>query len=185
MSDEQERLFQALSSVLSNQDKSQRKRDQKYAHKTAKEQPHGSPVDLIFKPPLGAFKGPTPTVAIDCEMVQTEGNRNALARASIVNYNGHVVYDKYIKPSARVTDYRTWVSGIQPHMLKTENGAVPEQEARKEIFKILNQAQKIVGHSVQHDFDCLGFQIYNEAEKANKVRDVAKYAKYKSENGQI
>ena len=50
-------------------------------------------------------------------------------------------------------------------MLRLENGAIPEPEAKKEIFKILNSAKKIVGHSVNHDFDCLGFHIYNESEK--------------------
>jgi len=65
-------------------------------------------------------------VGIDCEMVGTEGNRSSLARASIVNYNGIVIYDKYVRPNDRITDYRTWVSGIYANDLKVENGAIPE-----------------------------------------------------------
>ena len=57
-------------------------------------------------------------------MVGTEGRSEALARVSIVNYNGAIVYDKYVRPEARVTDYRTWVSGITPAMLRPENGAI-------------------------------------------------------------
>lgn len=37
-------------------------------------------IDQIFKPDSSAFKGETPVVAIDCEMVQVEGNVSALAR---------------------------------------------------------------------------------------------------------
>ena len=56
-------------------------------------------------------------------MVQTLGG-DALARVSIVNYNGHTIYDKFVRPIDRVTDYRTWVSGVTPHNLKEENGAI-------------------------------------------------------------
>lgn len=45
-------------------------------------------------------------------------------RVSVVNYNGHVLYDKYVKPLGRVTDYRTWVSGVQPFHLLEKNGAI-------------------------------------------------------------
>jgi hypothetical protein len=53
--------------------------------------------------------------AIDCEMVGAgpEGIRSLLARCSIVNHLGEVVYDKYVKPVEIVTDYRTHVSGIR------------------------------------------------------------------------
>ena len=31
-----------------------------------------------------------------------------------MNHFGHCVYDKYVKPREKVTDYRTAVSGIRP-----------------------------------------------------------------------
>ncbi len=52
------------------------------------------------------------TVAIDCERVLTEGNKESLARVSIVNYNGDTIYDTYVIPDEKVLDYRTWVSGV-------------------------------------------------------------------------
>ena len=58
-------------------------------------------------------------------MVGVEGNGEALARVSVVNYHGHVLYDKYVRPEGKVTDFRTWVSGITPANIKYENGAVP------------------------------------------------------------
>ena len=57
----------------------------------------------------------TPIVAIDCEMVEVDRSADALARVSIVNYNGHVLYDEYVRPENRITNFRTWVSGVGPH----------------------------------------------------------------------
>lgn len=53
---------------------------------------------------------------MDCEMVGVGpgGEESMLARVSIVNYFGKCVYDKYVKPTEKVTDYRTAVSGIRP-----------------------------------------------------------------------
>lgn len=58
----------------------------------------------------------TRAVAMDCEMVGVGpgGEESILARVSIVNYFGKCVYDKYVKPTEKVTDYRTAVSGIRP-----------------------------------------------------------------------
>lgn len=54
-------------------------------------------------------------VAIDCEMVGVGGpdhERSVLARVSIVNFYGHCVLDVFVRPQERVTDWRTWVSGV-------------------------------------------------------------------------
>ena len=83
--------------------------------------------------PSGGFKGATPIVAIDCEMIQTESHSDSLARVSIVNYNGHTIYDKFVRPESRVKDYRTWVSGVTAQNLKEENGAILFAQARKEV----------------------------------------------------
>lgn len=65
----------------------------------------------------------TPVVSIDCEMVEVDKVSDAVARyksslklsrVSIVNYNGHVIYDHYVRPEGKITNYRTWVSGITP-----------------------------------------------------------------------
>ena len=47
----------------------------------------------FFIPDETLFKGITPLVAIDCEMVECETNLSVLARISIVNYDGHVILD--------------------------------------------------------------------------------------------
>lgn len=62
----------------------------------------------------------TRVVAIDCEMVGVgpDGEDSILARVSLVNQFGKCIYDKYVKPTERVTDYRTAVSGIRPRHIK-------------------------------------------------------------------
>ena len=42
---------------------------------------------------------------------------NEIARISIVNYNGNVLFDEYIKPKKKITNYLSWVSGITPSMV--------------------------------------------------------------------
>lgn len=78
--------------------------------------------------------GPSPSavVALDCEMVGTGpgGCCSELARCSIVDYHGNVLYDKYVQPGQPVTDYRTPWSGIQRHHLLK---ATPFGQAREEV----------------------------------------------------
>ena len=53
---------------------------------------------------------------MDCEMVGvgTGGKDSILARISIVNQYGHCIYDKFVRPTETVVDYRTHVSGVRP-----------------------------------------------------------------------
>lgn len=53
---------------------------------------------------------------MDCEMVGVgpEGEESILARCSLVNQFGKCIYDKFVRPTEKVTDYRTKVSGIRP-----------------------------------------------------------------------
>ena len=56
-------------------------------------------------------------IAVDCEMVETKGGRDELAHVSLVSSKG-VLYDKYVLPTGKITDYRTAWSGITPAILK-------------------------------------------------------------------
>ncbi|MBZ3871359.1 Interferon-stimulated 20 kDa exonuclease-like 2 [Sciurus carolinensis] len=64
-------------------------------------------------------KLPWKMVALDCNMVGRgpKGHVSSLARCSIVNYDGDVLYDEYIFPPCHIVDYQTKWSGIcKKHM---------------------------------------------------------------------
>ncbi|KTF75383.1 hypothetical protein cypCar_00018306 [Cyprinus carpio] len=96
-------------------------------------------------------------VAMDCEMVGTGtgGKCNEVARCSIVNYYGSVLYDRYILPRNPVTDYRTRWSGIRKHHLQQ---AVAFEDAQNEIVNILT-GKIIVGHALFNDFQVLDISV--------------------------
>jgi interferon-stimulated 20 kDa exonuclease-like 2 len=54
-------------------------------------------------------------LALDCEMVGIglSGKVSALARCSVVNFQGEAIYDEYVQPKDHVTDFRTKWSGIR------------------------------------------------------------------------
>jgi len=128
-----------------------------------------------LQPESNTFKGITPIVALDCEMVMVAGNIHELARCSIVNYNGHVLFDKLIKPTGKVTNYLTWVSGVSYEKLR---GCCNYSFYKKEISEILND-KLVVGHSLKNDFTALG---YTPNEKT--VRDLAHF-KPLNEKGKV
>ncbi|KAG1465955.1 hypothetical protein G6F46_001513 [Rhizopus delemar] len=94
-------------------------------------------------------------VAIDCEMVGVGpgGLDSALARVSIVNFNGAVLLDAYVKPLEKVTDYRTHVSGIQPKHLESDE-AITFKEAQEKVATIIKN-RILVGHAVYNDLKVL------------------------------
>ncbi|NWH38595.1 AEN nuclease, partial [Chloropsis hardwickii] len=94
-------------------------------------------------------------VAIDCEMVGTgpQGKLSELARCSVVNYEGDVVYDKYVRPELPIVDYRTRWSGITKQHMKN---AIPFKAAQAEILKILKD-KIVVGHAIHNDFQALKY----------------------------
>lgn len=63
---------------------------------------------------------PTKVLALDCEMVGVgpAGRDHMLARVTLVNIHGNVIYDRYVKPREAVVDYRTRISGIRPENLQ-------------------------------------------------------------------
>uniref|UniRef100_A0A3P8SXJ4 Interferon stimulated exonuclease gene n=1 Tax=Amphiprion percula TaxID=161767 RepID=A0A3P8SXJ4_AMPPE len=96
---------------------------------------------------------PTTVVALDCEMVGTGpgGRCSELARCSILDYHGNVLYDKYVRPCQPVTDFRTRWSGIRRHHL---HDATHFAQAREEVLRIL-EGKVVVGHSIYNDFEAL------------------------------
>ncbi|KAG5360451.1 RNA exonuclease 4 [Yarrowia sp. B02] len=107
------------------------------------------------EPVLARWKcAPGKFIALDCEFVGMgpDGARSILARVSIVNYYGHMLMDEYVKPIERVTDWRTWVSGVTP--AKVANG-ISFAEAQERVKRLLN-GRVLIGHALINDLAVLG-----------------------------
>lgn len=119
-----------------------------------------------------AFDGITNIVAIDCEMVGigADGEDSMLARVSLVNKFGKCIYDKYVKPTEEVTDYRTAVSGIRPEDIKDGEDV---RTVQKEVGDIL-KGRIVVGHAIHNDLKIL---LLDHPKK--KIRDTQKYKPFK------
>eukprot|EP00742_Colponemidia_sp_Colp-10_P009378 GILJ01010221.1.p1 GENE.GILJ01010221.1~~GILJ01010221.1.p1 ORF type:complete len:814 (+),score=82.71 GILJ01010221.1:65-2443(+) len=114
------------------------------------------------------------SVAIDCEMVGVGpfGKHSIVARISIVNFLGEILYDRYVRPTEKVTNYRTFVSGVRPHHLES---GIPFEQAQKEVIALF-KGRLLIGHSIIHDFHVLN---YTHPEKL--VRDTQRYEFMKSQ----
>ncbi|XP_039991341.1 RNA exonuclease 4 [Xiphias gladius] len=119
-----------------------------------------------------AFEGLTRAVAIDCEMVGVgpDGEDSILARVSLVNQFGKCIYDKFVKPTEKVTDYRTAVSGIRPKDIKHGEDV---RTVQREVAEIL-QGRVVVGHAIHNDLKIL---LLDHPKK--KIRDTQKYKPFK------
>lgn len=111
-------------------------------------------------------------LGIDCEMVGTgqDGANSVLARVSIVNYHGNTVLDEYVKAKEKITDYRSWVSGVYPHHLKD---ASDFETVQKKISDLLKD-RILVGHALKNDLKVL---MLNHPQ--HMIRDTSKYAPFR------
>ncbi|NWU65061.1 REXO4 exonuclease, partial [Pterocles burchelli] len=119
-----------------------------------------------------AFEGLTRAVAMDCEMVGVgpKGEDSIVARVSIVNQFGKCIYNKYVKPTEEVTDYRTAVSGIRPENINTGEDF---KTVQKEVADILN-GRILVGHALRNDLKVL---FLDHPKK--KIRDTQRYKPFR------
>ena len=76
---------------------------------------------------------------------------SALARVSIVNFNGEQVYDSFVKPKEFVTDWRTPVSGVSA---KNMQEARSLEQVQADVSKILD-GNVLVGHAIRNDLSAL------------------------------
>ena len=75
-------------------------------------------------------------MALDCEMVDVQGE-SALARVSIVNWDGHAIFNTFIRVEGPVTNYFTFVSGVRKEDIESDY-AMSFNDCRNTVLKILN-----------------------------------------------
>lgn len=114
-------------------------------------------------------------VSLDCEMVAVKskwGNKSALGRVSIVDFNGKTLLDQYALPQGKIVDYHTKYSGITPKHLKN---ALRAEEVILKAQEILHN-KIVVGHDLKNDFQVLNYQ-----HPKHLIRDTAKYEPFRQE----
>lgn len=99
---------------------------------------------------------------------------SALARVSIVNFNGEQVYDSFVRPKEMVTDWRTHVSGVAPkHMVEART----LEQVQKDVFDILD-GRVLVGHAVSNDLEALLL-----SHPKRDIRDTSKHQPFRKVAG--
>uniref|UniRef100_A0A915DE58 Exonuclease domain-containing protein n=1 Tax=Ditylenchus dipsaci TaxID=166011 RepID=A0A915DE58_9BILA len=95
----------------------------------------------------------SPIFVLDCEMCMTSNKRSELTRISIVNEEGEILLDTYVKPTNEITDYVTQYSGITKEMLKDVK--VRLLDVQRAVSSILPADGILCGHSLEFDLKAL------------------------------
>lgn len=90
---------------------------------------------------------------LDCEMVYTKYGLE-LAKVSVVQPDGVLIYERLVKPAAEVIDHNTRFSGIRPEDYK-ENNYTTLAQVQQEILSFVHNNSILVGHALQNDLRAL------------------------------
>lgn len=107
-------------------------------------------------------------VALDCEMVGigSSGKQSALARVSLVDWNGSTLLDTFVQVPDRVEDFRTHVSGVTPKHLKS---AMSVHTCRQTVADLIRD-KILVGHALSNDL-----KVLMMTHPPRMTRDTARY----------
>ncbi|GJE99633.1 ribonuclease H-like protein [Phanerochaete sordida] len=114
--------------------------------------------------------------AISCAVVGigASGDTHMVARVSIVDYKGNVIYDHFVQPTNAVADHRTNTTGITAANLRPEHGALPFATVQQQVAAVI-RGKVIVGHSLWMDLSVLGIP-----HPAVNTRDVGLYQPFRN-----
>lgn len=102
--------------------------------------------EYIEKGSLTAGRG---VLAMDCEMCLVQGGEMALTRISLVEWDGSVLMDEFVKPDKPIVDYLTPYSGITP--AKLENVDTTLEDIQNRLIEEITPKHILVGHSLNSD----------------------------------
>ncbi|KAL8856008.1 MAG: hypothetical protein Q9178_007378 [Gyalolechia marmorata] len=113
----------------------------------------GSRDDVETLAEHGSLTAGRSVLAMDCEMCTVEGGQAALTRISLVDWDGEVVMDEFVKPDKPIIDYLTRFSGITPEKMDTTTTSLAN--IQKRMLDILTPKTILVGHSLNSDLEAL------------------------------
>lgn len=97
----------------------------------------------------GSITGGRVVLAMDCEMCMVEGGEMALTRISLVEWDGTVLLDEFIKPDKPIINYLTPYSGITPAKLKNVTTTLKDIQTR--LLQEITPRHILIGHSLNAD----------------------------------
>lgn len=97
-------------------------------------------------------------LSMDCEMCITSPAGQtpqvfSLTRVSLIDWDGKIVLDEYVKPADPITDYLTPYSGITPATL--EGVITTLDDIQKKLLSIFTPQTILIGHSLNSDLNAL------------------------------
>ncbi|KAG2732602.1 hypothetical protein G9P44_005019 [Scheffersomyces stipitis] len=95
------------------------------------------------------------TFALDCEFCEAKSGK-VLTRISLINFQGEVVLDKYVKPDEEIIDYLTKYSGITEE--KLANITTSLKDIQEELLSIISADDILIGHSLESDLNVMKFK---------------------------
>ncbi|CAJ1397744.1 unnamed protein product [Effrenium voratum] len=97
-------------------------------------------------------------LAVDCEMVATDQDQNALARVCACNAKGEVLMDRLVRPEGVITDARSDITGLQAAQLAEVDFSL--SDAQEELLGLMSPWTVLVGHTLNHDLSVLRLQSF-------------------------
>lgn len=105
-------------------------------------------------PRLREYSGNHAALALDAEMIYTQGGYE-LARLTVVDFFSEaVVMDTFVKPRFPVLDYNTRFSGITADNLGNE-AAISFEQLKYQLSTLISPATILIGHSLENDLRVL------------------------------
>lgn len=93
--------------------------------------------------------------ALDCEMCYT-GRGLEVTKVTMISSDGHKVYEKFVRPDAKIIDYNTRFSGITKKDLSAKNSTVASlPDVQRDLLRLINGDTILIGHALENDLRVL------------------------------
>jgi RNA exonuclease 4 len=95
------------------------------------------------------------------------GYQSSAARVTVIDWNGHILFDEHVQQTQPVTEYRTFVSGITEEDL--QGATMSLDDCRAYVLQLLDN-RILVGHALKNDL-----KVLDISHPWWLTRDTAKY----------